>query len=244
MKKCWYFTLLAALFTISACGAGEEDHTTETIDELAPIEVELSVPDTAEKGEPVTFSSEVFHGEDLVEDANEVVYEIWLEGQKENSELIEAEQDGHVYLLEHVFNEGGLYHVQVHVTARGLHRMPTAQIRIGDVGEGEQKHKHKHEKEHEHDHQHQHANVHVDTALEQERLVMEIRVEGTPFRGGRVTLEMRKNNEESPQWLELTEVNPGEYQLLNSNKFTGSYHAIVHIEDEHLHEHVDIEIEF
>lgn len=132
-KRNWFIgSLLAAVLMLSACGQAD-DNQTAIIDESTPIEVELLVPETAELDEVVVFESVVTQGDDLVEDASEVVYEVWLEGQKEQSEMIEAdEQDGHVYRLSHTFDEAGRYHVQTHVTARGLHMMPTKQIDVGE----------------------------------------------------------------------------------------------------------------
>ncbi len=232
---------------VAACGATEEEQSGGALDELTPIEVDLDVPESAEIGVAVPFSSSVTQGEDLVEDASEVVYEIWIEGQKEQSELIEAEkQEGHVYLLDHTFEEAGLYHVQTHVTARGLHRMPTAQIQVGKIETSEEEEleeDHSHEHAHHHTHEHQ-KNIEIDTSVETDkRLVIHIAIEGIAYTGGAVTLEMWQAGDEQRQWLDLEEKDEGQFELHSIDEFSGTYSVIVHIQDEELHEHIEMELE-
>ncbi len=243
MKKNWFVLIVVFLMVLVACGQMEEEQGGEAlVDELKPIEVDLDIPETADVGEAVTFSSSVTQGEDLVDDASEVVYEIWLEGQKEQSEMIEAdEQNGHAYLLTYTFEEAGLYHVQTHVTARGLHRMPTADIQVGDVERNEEEHPHENEQEQEHDHE---ADVAVDTSVEEDRIVIQIALEGSAYTGGNVTLELWQDGDEGRQWLDATEIGEGEYEVRNIEDFSGPYFVTVHIQDEEIHEHIDAELEF
>ncbi len=124
-------SLMCLLILVACSGSETTEETPNNTEELGPLVVDLSVPDTGEIGEPIMFSTAVTQGDEGVEDANEVVYEIWLEGSKEESELIETDkQDGHLYMLQYTFEVAGTYHVQTHVTARGMHQMPTEQIRI------------------------------------------------------------------------------------------------------------------
>ncbi|WP_227935691.1 FixH family protein [Alkalihalobacillus deserti] len=237
MKKIWYLPLLVTLL-LTACGQ-EEQVGAGNMDKLTPIDVELSVPETAEIGESVIFSSAVTQGEDLVDDANEVGFEIWLEGEREQSDLIVADrQDGHVYFIEYAFAESGIYHVQTHVTARGLHRMPTAQIQVGDAEENNDRQVDVHQ------HQHQHSDVNIEKVLKKDRLIISVEVDGSPYKGGRVALEMSENKEEQAKWIDLIEGADGQYVLSNIDDFSGMYYAILHIEDDNIHEHVDIELNF
>ena len=48
-----------------------------------PISVELTVTEKVEIDGPVEMAAVVTQGDDKVEDANEVVFEVWEEGQKE-----------------------------------------------------------------------------------------------------------------------------------------------------------------
>lgn len=151
MRKLLMFGLFAVFF-LSACGQTDGDVKREPL----PLEVELIVPERADVNEEVVFTSVVTQGDEGVEDASEVVYEIWKEGEKEESEMIEAnEQEGHHYHLTYTFAEEGVYFVQTHVTARGLHTMPTAQIVVGDI-EAPAKTDDEEAEHHEHEHEHHH----------------------------------------------------------------------------------------
>jgi hypothetical protein len=235
------------LIILTACGQTEEEQgSVELVDELTAIEVELDIPEFAEIGEAVTFNSIVTHGDDLVEDANEVIYEIWLDGQKEASIMVEADaQEGHIYSLDYTFEEAGVYHVQTHVTARGMHRMPTEQIQIGEE-EITADHSHSHDQQHDdnHAHHHHHNDVDIDTELKNDRLVVQIVVEGDKYESGNVTFEMWQEEGEQRDWLDLFEVGNGVYELRDIEGLSGQYSVIVHIQDEELHEHVNMTLDF
>ncbi|NEU32608.1 hypothetical protein GN156_17950 [bacterium LRH843] len=241
MKKKLVMIAAGCVLMLAACGKTGEDQPGENIvDEMTPIEVELDVPETADVNEEVMLKTTVTHGDDIVTDANEVVYEIWLEGQKEQGEMIEAvSQEENVYLLPHSFEEAGLYNVQTHVTARSMHRMPTAQIRVGDVEEEVQVH----EGDGEHAH-HEHSVAVVDAKVEDNRIAIHVELDGTAYTGGEVTLEMWQEGDEKHQWVDVTEVGDGEFEVQNIEDFSGTYSVVVHITDEHVHEHVEVSLEF
>ncbi|WP_157796481.1 FixH family protein [Bacillus sp. FJAT-45037] len=254
MKKI-VMTAFIAAFMLAACGGEDSDQAGMT-DDLTPIEVELNVPTQAEAREDVLFESIVTQGDDLVEDAQEVVYEVWAEGQKESSEMIEAtDQEENRYLLTHVFTEEGTYHVQTHVTARGLHRMPTSEIVIGsgehaedqaDEEASEEKEEHAHDHSASHDHHHNHADVDVEADIKDDILSFTIMLQGEPLDNGRITIEMWQGEEKPHLWLDTSEVSNGVYELNEIDEYTGSYDAIVHIErdEDDLHEHFTVELEF
>ncbi|MEL3973367.1 FixH family protein [Rossellomorea oryzaecorticis] len=140
MKKSLLFLLvgLLALF-VSACGNSNEDNSASEEKKLEPISANLDVPEKGDKGEAVSLSTKVTQGDENVEDAHEVKYEVWKNGHKQESEMIEAKHDeGGVYKAETTFEEDGIYTVQVHVTARDMHTMPKAEIMIGEVEKNEQ----------------------------------------------------------------------------------------------------------
>jgi hypothetical protein len=247
MKRKWFISLITMVIGVAACGQAEEKQGgVEIVDELTPIEVKLEVPQTAEVGEMVTFSSSITQGEDLVRDASEVAYEIWFKGEKEQSQLIEAqEQDGHVYLLDYTFDEAGLYQVQTHVTARGLHRMPITDIQVGEVKSNDQEEMdHSHKQVHYHEHEHP-REIEIDTSIEgNKHLVVQVAIDGLAYNGGAVTLEMWQIGDEERQWFDLEETEEGQFELRNVEELSGPYSAIVHIQDGELHEHVECELEF
>ncbi|OMP67122.1 FixH family protein [Domibacillus epiphyticus] len=132
MKKYLALLFIGIILVLSAC-IGEEKKE-NTVSTTEPVHVELTVPAKAPLNEAVEMTATVTQSGEAVGDADEVKYEIWKDGVKEDSEMIEAESEGKgVYSIKKTFSEEALYHVQVHVTARGLHTMPKAPIAIGDA---------------------------------------------------------------------------------------------------------------
>jgi hypothetical protein len=125
------------MLMVSACSANTEDQTNIEMS-LEAIEADILIPEKLSTNESYTLQVAVTQGDETVEDANEVVFEVWKGNSREESELIEAEHEGDgVYQIEKTFPEHGVYYVQTHVTARDLHVMPTKPIVVGDVSEAE-----------------------------------------------------------------------------------------------------------
>ena len=131
MKKQAVWFMMSFVFLLAACAPKEEQKTNQP---LEPIEASMDLPEKAGLNEKVTISTKVTQGGEPIDDADEVKYEIWKDGSKENSEMLEAvfEEDG-VYTVKKTFNEEAVYYVQVHVTARNLHTMPKSAISIGNA---------------------------------------------------------------------------------------------------------------
>lgn len=135
MKKISWMAVLAAVLLLAGCG--EEEDTSGAGMNLNPIETTFNSPETAEPGAEMTLSVTVVQGEELVEDADEVVYEVWESGHRSDSEMLTAEHIGDgVYEAETVFEEEGLYFAQAHTTARRLHVMPKQEITVGNPDPG------------------------------------------------------------------------------------------------------------
>ncbi|HSJ38774.1 MAG TPA: FixH family protein [Planococcus sp. (in: firmicutes)] len=132
MKKFIWIALLSSLLMLSACGE-EESGSAGAGMNTEPIETKFNSDETSEPGEKMTLSVTVTQGEELVEDADEVVYEVWQSGNREESEMLPADHIGDgVYEAEAAFGEEGLYFVQAHTTARRLHVMPKQELTVGD----------------------------------------------------------------------------------------------------------------
>ncbi len=103
------------------------------------VEVEMELPENMTEQEEVAVKTLVTQGEEKVEDAKEVQFEIWnVEKGKENSVLLDAEHVGDgVYEVKHSFEDKGVYRVQSHVTARDMHVMPTKQLVVGNLSQEE-----------------------------------------------------------------------------------------------------------
>lgn len=120
-------SFIVCILLMAACAPEKK----ETATLPKPVDAALQVPETAGINEAVTFSAKVTQNGESVDDADEVKYEIWKEGFKESSEMLDAAAEGAgAYTVSKTFEEAAVYHVQVHVVARGQHTMPKAAITI------------------------------------------------------------------------------------------------------------------
>ncbi|AOM83657.1 FixH family protein [Salisediminibacterium beveridgei] len=130
-------TAIFIAMIMAGCGNDEETNQAVSVEDvnLDQLEAELEVPEHAEPGEEVTFTAYVTQGEEEVDDASEVIFEIWLEDDKENSEMIEADLPGSegVYSINFTIEEEDVYFVQPHITARGQHVMPVGFFPAGEA---------------------------------------------------------------------------------------------------------------
>ncbi len=104
MMKLSLATGLAGVLMLGACGTEEVDHASETVQSMEPVEAELNVPATADKEETVILSVRVTQDGEAVDDADEIKFEVWKNGAKEDSEMMKASltEDG-VYEVETTF---------------------------------------------------------------------------------------------------------------------------------------------
>ena len=85
----------------------------------------------AEVGEKVTLEAMVTYGEEKVTDADKVIVEYWVEGNRDNSILLDAHNNGDgTYSAEVVFEQDGIYEMYAHTTAKDMHTMPKKTIII------------------------------------------------------------------------------------------------------------------
>ncbi|GAB3797665.1 FixH family protein [Virgibacillus kimchii] len=118
MKGFFLFILALTLVILTAC-SGNEDEAVEELDELESLEVEFEVPETAEVGETILLKATVTYGDEKVDDADEVNFEYWEEGNEDESITIEStnNEDG-TYTAEVTFENDGVYSMYAHTTAR------------------------------------------------------------------------------------------------------------------------------
>lgn len=140
MKKFKILSLLfLALLIVSACGNKENQDQDQADKELPEfVEVKLTItPEHGQANEPIIFEAKVTQGEENVEDADEVKFEIWR-AKDENHEKVKVQhaEDG-IYRLEKSFAQEGTYYIISHVTARDMHNMPKEEFVIGTASEPE-----------------------------------------------------------------------------------------------------------
>lgn len=129
MKKLFMIVLLSAL--LAACGT-DDANSSDTDFVVEEIVVEIQTPEQVEAGQKVPLLAKVTQGEEAVEDADEVIFEVWQSGSRDDSEMLEAKHVGDgVYQAETKLEEG-LYFTYAHTTARQLHVMPKHEITAGN----------------------------------------------------------------------------------------------------------------
>ncbi|GAK13404.1 FixH family protein [Geomicrobium sp. JCM 19039] len=122
--------LVLTIGLLTACSQDTEEQPELSTE---PIEVDVLNEASASVGDDVTFQIEVTQAGDGVEDANEVIIEVWTDGEKENSAMVPAEHtENGVYTADFTYAEPALYYVQPHVTARGMHSMPVHEVDVSD----------------------------------------------------------------------------------------------------------------
>ena len=117
---------------ISGCNATSSS----SQEKMQVIDADIILPDVALNQECI-FKVHVTQGSSNVDDAQDVQFEIW-NATTQSSEMLQAEFTGNgTYTVSKQFSKDGIYYVQTHVNARGLHVMPKKQFIVGEVSEEE-----------------------------------------------------------------------------------------------------------
>lgn len=236
MKKMILLILTAAVLT--ACG--QTDDTSHSSDEVVqPVRADLKVPEKAPTNKKVTFKVTVKQDGKAVKNADEVKFEIWKDGSKDSSEMIEAKhtKDG-IYLVEKNFNQKGIYHVQSHVTARQMHTMPKKEINVGNAKESKGTTKEKQE----HGHDHSETNVKFQppetiTSGEKAAFTADVTNKQEPLKEASVTMEIWQKNDKKHEWINMTEQSGATYKGKTTFDKKGTYQIKVHVKKEEIHYH-------
>jgi hypothetical protein len=123
--------LIFLVFILSACSSQEEQSIqSNQVPKLVKVEVKLN-PEEAKAKQEVEIQAIVTQDNEPVEDADDVKFEIWKEGDEQH-ETIEASHTGNgVYAINKTFLKEGIYNIIAHTNARDLHTMPKVQVTIG-----------------------------------------------------------------------------------------------------------------
>lgn len=243
-RSLWLVLVSLVVLVLAACGGETTDNAEKADDEIPqPLEVQLEVQETADVDETVPLKATVTLGDEKITDADEVEFEVWEEGKKEDSEMIEAKnnKDG-TYEAETSFDHDGVFTVQVHVTARGQHTMPKQNV---TVGEGAlQGHDHEEADHAEGFSMHLMKPENVKSGEETE-LVVHVEFEDEALEDVRVRYEIwNEEVSEAHDWVDAKESVAGEYVANYTFEEAGTYQVHIHVEDdEDLHEHEEHKIE-
>ncbi|MFD1387016.1 FixH family protein [Oceanobacillus oncorhynchi subsp. oncorhynchi] len=157
MKKKIFFILIALMAVLAACSNNQAD-TAEEEDtdsmELPVLEVDFDVPEHVEVGETIDLTAHVTFDDEPVEDAREVLFEVWTQGHADDSvEIAGVHQEDGTYTASFTFEEEAVYEMYAHTTARELHVMPLETVIAGDAEPSEEEaHDEMDHEHHEHGH--------------------------------------------------------------------------------------------
>ncbi|KAB7704203.1 hypothetical protein F9802_18580 [Bacillus aerolatus] len=256
MKKIGWMVLFVFLFAaLSACN-GETEKAEKKVEEpKVPqmLEAQLEVPETADVNGKVEMKATVTQGDENVADADKVEFEVWEEGKEAESKMIKAKnnKDG-TYEAETTFDHDGVFTVQVHVTARGLHTMPKKSVTVG-AGAAQKETEHEHGEEH-HDHGHgEHAQgfgmhfVKPDNAKAgtDTTMTVQLQMDEAPLEKAQVRYEIWNDDiSDKHEWIDAEESSPGEYTAAYTFTEAGTFNVQIHVENKDgLHEHEEHQIE-
>ncbi|GIN13022.1 hypothetical protein J26TS2_28890 [Shouchella clausii] len=134
MKQRWLTATVLGIVALSGCSEKEE---TPSLSAEA-IEVAFEMAEEQPGLENIVLEAKVTQGDEPVDDAEEVVFEVWPYDDREESDFHEASHaESGLYQTPLALEEAGIYMVQVHVTARGMHVMPTQPLFAGEISESE-----------------------------------------------------------------------------------------------------------
>ncbi|MFC4023808.1 FixH family protein [Oceanobacillus longus] len=133
-RRFWMLLFIISLGTLVACGGNMDNTSDEDEEELPSLDVEFIVPENADPNEKVELKAIVTYDKQPVNDADEVIFEVWEKGRPDDSSKLDSvnNEDG-TYTVETSFDEDGVYELYAHTTARDLHTMPMKSITVGDA---------------------------------------------------------------------------------------------------------------
>jgi hypothetical protein len=126
-------TLIAIAVIFAACSnKGNESHSGDEVPEMVDVQINIG-SENLQPGKEAVIQAVVTQGEEKVEDADEVLFEVWRDGQEEHEELEGQHEGDGVYSISQSFEKPGIYYVIAHVTARDMHTMPKKEFVVGDT---------------------------------------------------------------------------------------------------------------
>lgn len=97
------------------------------------VVVDIQSPTRFHVGEVVQLEAHVSQGGEAVNDAEEVLFEVWESGFREDGVMLTGKLVGDgLYAVEHEFTHDGVYYMYAHTTARGMHVMPKLELIVGN----------------------------------------------------------------------------------------------------------------
>lgn len=263
MKKILFIAAILSFLLYGCSAGGNKNAGSHESDEIIDVEILIS-PEKIELNKEITLKAVVTQGKDHVEDAQEVKFEVWDNGNSDDKhEFLEAKhKDKGVYTAKKTFSKDGIYSIVAHVTARDMHNMPKIEVPVGKGAAGEENQKAEEEHPaHQHDgaedkhatsqDHHGHGSVAIDfepgdnlKANEEVRLSAQIENDGSPLAKAEVRYEIYKSKAEGKhEFIIASEAGTGNYTAAYKFNEAGSYIVVVHVQNDELHEHAEYTVE-
>lgn len=124
-RKVFLLLVSALLIIMAACSHNEHEQS-------AILNVKIQVKSPLEVNKETEIACFVTYGNEKVDDADEVKFEIWKQGSEQH-EMLKAKHKGNgKYTVTKTFTEAGTYSIVAHVTARSMHNMPKIDVVVGN----------------------------------------------------------------------------------------------------------------
>lgn len=130
MKK-WLLNLLVVLVLLVGCNTEVDTNEAGSV-MPQPVEVTILTEETLPVAKKVVLAAQVKQGDEFVEDVEEVKFEVWESGKREDGVMLDGvlTRDG-TYEVDFTFDRDGVYYMFAHTTARGMHVMPKKELIVG-----------------------------------------------------------------------------------------------------------------
>lgn len=260
MKRFALILPTALALVLAACGNEQQE---ATLAPSVPVEAVFTMePREPVSGETVTFAVTVTQEGQPVDDASEVSFEWWKEGDAEHQTVPATFQKDGLYIAKQTVDEPGSYFVYYHVTARDFHTMKqfpftvksaehadtqgghsagaTSDAAATDAGHGHAEgHGHGHTADSGHGQQ-------VDIrfapsegirASQEATLAVQITKDNEALPNATVRFEYWREGEEKHIFLDAAESQPGQYEANVSLPASGTYTVKVHVQAPGIHDH-------
>ncbi len=131
-----FISLAVILGLLAGCNNTDSSKTTSTSNTegtTVEVKVDIQTPEKVDVGKDVDLSAHVTQGGKDVDDADEVKFEVWESGYRDQGKMIDGKLDKNgIYKATTKFDQDGVYYMYAHTTARGLHTMPKQKIVVGN----------------------------------------------------------------------------------------------------------------
>lgn len=234
---------LAIALVVTGCSAADKNEANTGAENLEPIKVDIVIhPSPIEINKEVTFEATISQGNEKVENAENVEFEIWKTDEESHQKVKGEHQGDGIYSIKQTFTTVGTYNVIAHVTANDMHTMPQREFEVVDLNA-----KSEPQTQHEANADHHHGSellIHFMSdegikANEEAELKAHISYKNTPLQGARVRFEVWMEGQEKHEFIDASEVGNGEYSVVKNFSKQGQYNIKVHVEEEKngIHDH-------